>query len=106
MVNASDGISKKPSQLTSESNIASCSFLPINLSIVVTVFNGDHRYTAVRRDIGCWLSKLSPDATSVFDDALDPAVGPYHVIQELLRDRHWQLGLSVGKTSTLHRIGS
>jgi hypothetical protein len=65
--------------------------------------DGDHRFEGVRRDLECWLPKLHDDASIVFDDALDPAVGPYRVIQQLLTSHEWQHGPVIGKTVTLIR---
>jgi len=46
--------------------------------------DGDHRYEGVRRDFDSWRPYLIPGATIVFDDASDPAIGPYRLIVELL----------------------
>jgi hypothetical protein len=73
--------------------------LPVRLLWI----DGDHRYEAVKRDMECWLPKLDHDASIVFDDALDPAVGPYHVIEELTSDPLWKKGPEIGKTVTVIR---
>lgn len=65
--------------------------------------DGDHRYQAVRNDVLCWLPHLRPDATIVFDDAVDPRIGPYHVVEELVRGGRWSRGPEIGKTKTLVR---
>jgi hypothetical protein len=65
--------------------------------------DGDHRYEGVKRDLDCWLPKLHEDASIVFDDALDPAVGPYRVIKQLIADRSWKQGAVIGKTVTVIR---
>ena len=53
----------------------------------------------------CWLPKLHDDASILFDDALDPNVGPYHVIQQLIANHEWRLGPVIGKTVTLIKGG-
>ena len=65
--------------------------------------DGDHRYQAVRGDLLCWLPHLRPDATIVFDDAIDSRTGPYHVVEELFRGGGWKRGAEIGKTKTLVR---
>ena len=52
--------------------------------------DGDHCYDAVRRDVEDGLPKLHEKAIIVFDDALDPNVGPCHVIDDLVSRRGWQ----------------
>ena len=71
--------------------------LPVRLLWI----DGDHRLERVRRDIDCWLPKLHRDATIVFDDALDPTIGPYHIIEELIAAAGLTREAVVGKTATL-----
>jgi predicted O-methyltransferase YrrM len=66
--------------------------------------DGDHRYRSVRNDVLCWLPHLRPDATLVLDDATDSRIGPYHVVEELVRGGRWTRGLEIGKTKTLERV--
>lgn len=66
--------------------------------------DGDHRYQSVRADVSFWLPHLRPDATIVFDDATDSRIGPYHVVEELIRGGRWGRGPEIGKTKTLVRI--
>lgn len=73
--------------------------LPVRLLWI----DGDHRYERVKRDLDCWPPKLHDEATIVFDDALDPAIGPYHVIEQLIADPSWQQGPIIGKTVTVIR---
>ncbi len=75
--------------------------LPVRLLWV----DGDHRYEGVRRDLECWLPKLHHDATIVFHDALDPAIGPYRIVQQLVATASWQRGPTIGKTVTVVRGG-
>lgn len=74
--------------------------LPVGLLWV----DGDHRYRSTREDVRCWLPHLRPDATLVFDDAADERVGPYHVVEELVRGARWRRGPKIGKTKTLFRV--
>lgn len=62
--------------------------------------DGDHRYEGVRRDIDCWRPHLLPTATVVFDDAVDPDIGPARVIAELEAEG-WRRGPVIGKTLSL-----
>jgi predicted O-methyltransferase YrrM len=68
--------------------------------------DGDHRYRSVRADVLSWLPHLRPDATVVFDDATNSRIGPFHVVEELVRGGNWSRGPEVGKTKTLIRISS
>ena len=73
--------------------------LPVRLLWI----DGDHRYDGVRRDLACWLPKLGRKASIVFDDALDPNIGPHRAIEELALDAAWRRGPIVGKTVTISR---
>jgi len=66
--------------------------------------DGDHRYQAVRSDVLCWLPHLRPDATIVFHDATEPRIGPYHVVEELVRGGRWSRGPEIGQAKTLTRL--
>jgi predicted O-methyltransferase YrrM len=74
------------------------------MSIGLLWIDGDHSYRAVKRDITCWLPHLRPDATVAFHDALEPRLGPYHVVEELMRSGQWQRGPEVRKIKTLVRM--
>jgi hypothetical protein len=62
--------------------------------------DGDHRYEGVRRDMDCWRPHLLASATVVFDDAIDPDIGPARVIAELEAEG-WRRGEVIGKTLSL-----
>lgn len=47
--------------------------------------DGDHTMMGVRRDLRCWLPYLTEDGLIAFDDSLDPALGPFQVIDDLMR---------------------
>ena len=46
--------------------------------------DGDHRYEAVRRDFECWAPHLRGKVA--FHDAIQPKLGPFQLIEELLAD--------------------
>lgn len=64
--------------------------------------DGDHTYEGVRRDVDAWQRHLTKNAIIAFDDATDPEIGPYHVIEELLRDG-WTEVASVDRARALGR---
>ena len=53
--------------------------LPIGLLII----DGDHSYDGVKRDFEAWQRHVVPGGRIVFDDAADPDIGPYHLLQEI-----------------------
>jgi hypothetical protein len=63
--------------------------------------DGDHRYDGVRRDFESWRPHLIQGATVVFDDAADPAIGPYRVVAELLATGACARVESFGKIAVL-----
>lgn len=65
--------------------------------------DGDHSYKGVKRDMACWLPHLRPDATVAFHDSLEPRLGPYHMVEELMRSGQWNRGAEVRKIKTLIR---
>lgn len=44
--------------------------------------DGDHSYEGVKKDIEAWLPACDEDTLILFDDAVDPQIGPYKVIKE------------------------
>jgi hypothetical protein len=73
--------------------------LPVSLLWI----DGDHTFEGVKRDIDCWLPKLHDEASIVFDDALDPTVGPCRIIEQLTVDPSWTRSAAIGKTVTIVR---
>lgn len=67
--------------------------------------DGDHRYEGVRRDVDCWEPRLLPNATVVFDDALDSGGGPARVVAELIAVG-WRRCATVGKTVMIRRTSA
>ena len=63
--------------------------------------DGDHTYEGVRRDWDCWKPHLIRNAVVVFDDAHDPAVGPYRLINELIEAGEIEHRRNVGKIRTV-----
>lgn len=65
--------------------------------------DGDHSFEGVSRDFKAWLPHLSPDAKVVFDDSIDPRMGPTRLIAEILADGAFDLVRTVGKVTVLQR---
>jgi predicted O-methyltransferase YrrM len=65
--------------------------------------DGDHRYEGVRRDFESWRPHLAAGAKIVFDDAADPAIGPYRLIAELLSTGGYEKVKEFGKMTVLRR---
>ncbi len=63
--------------------------------------DGDHTYEGVKTDIDCWTPHLLSGATVVFDDAIDPSLGPHRLIQELLSGDRFEQVRNVGKIAVL-----
>lgn len=63
--------------------------------------DGDHSYEGVRRDFYCWEPHLLPEAVIAFDDALDPNLGPFRLIEELVETMKYQILARVGKVVVL-----
>jgi MMP 1-O-methyltransferase len=63
--------------------------------------DGDHSYQGVSRDFNCWRPHLAPGAQVVFDDSLDPRIGPAQLIEELLESGAFERVRTVGKVTLL-----
>jgi predicted O-methyltransferase YrrM len=72
--------------------------------VALVWIDGDHRYEGVRRDFESWRPHLIEGATIVFDDAADPALGPYRLIIELLATGGYEKVREFGKMTVL-RVG-
>lgn len=59
--------------------------------------DGDHSYEGVKRDFECWLPHLEANAVIAFDDATDPKLGPYKLIDELTTLKGFEVVASVCK---------
>jgi predicted O-methyltransferase YrrM len=75
-------------------------------SVGLLWIDGDHSYRGVKRDIACWLPHLRPDATIAFHDAIEPRLGPYHVVEELIATGKWQRVAEVRKIKTIGRVSA
>ena len=71
--------------------------------IALLFIDGDHRYDAVRQDVEGWMPFLVEGGQIVFDDALDPAAGPYQVIMQLMQSGKFIRSSAVGKVVALRR---
>jgi predicted O-methyltransferase YrrM/2-polyprenyl-3-methyl-5-hydroxy-6-metoxy-1,4-benzoquinol methylase len=66
--------------------------------------DGDHTYEGVLRDVRCWLPHIVANGLIVFDDALDPNIGPYRVIKELLNSKNFIFDSKKGKIIALRKV--
>jgi predicted O-methyltransferase YrrM len=65
--------------------------------------DGDHSYQGVKRDVACWLPHLAGHGLIVFDDTLDPSLGPHQVITEMIQTHGFEVVRRVGSVAVLHR---
>lgn len=77
-----------------------------NEPVGLLFIDGDHRYEAVRRDFDCWDPHVLLDGIVAFDDASDPACGPYKVIDEVIRSGCYQRLETVGKIVALRKTNT
>jgi predicted O-methyltransferase YrrM/2-polyprenyl-3-methyl-5-hydroxy-6-metoxy-1,4-benzoquinol methylase len=75
---------------------------PIGLLFI----DGDHRYPGVRSDFEAWDPYVGLGGIVAFDDATDPAVGPAHLIVEILAAGRYVPVESVGKVRFFRKISS
>jgi len=71
------------------------------LPVALLWIDGDHRYEGVRRDFESWRPHLIKGATVVFDDAVDPSIGPHRLIAELLATGRYEKVKEFGKMALL-----
>lgn len=67
--------------------------------------DGDHRYEGVRRDFECWAAHLAEGAVVAFDDATDPGLGPWKLLEELLAAGRVEGSVSTGKVRAFRFLG-
>jgi hypothetical protein len=92
------------SEIVSLINLSSEGFAPHWQEPVALLWiDGDHRYPGVRRDFELWAPYLTPEAVVVFDDALDPGLGPRRLIDELTASGRFEEVLVVGKIAAIRR---
>lgn len=73
--------------------------LPIGLLFV----DGDHRLEGVKNDAEAWLPFVVVGGIVAFDDALDPTIGPYHIVAELLQTGRFEHLGATDKISALRK---
>ncbi len=73
---------------------------PIGLLFI----DGDHSRNGVQKDVECWEPFIEPGGYIVFDDSVDPAIGPAHVIDELLESRRFEVVERIGKITFLRKL--
>ncbi len=67
--------------------------------------DGDHRYEGVRRDFECWAPHLAEGAVVAFDDATDPELGPWKLLEELSAAGRLEASACTGKVRTFRWLG-
>lgn len=75
---------------------------PIGLLLI----DGDHTYDGVRADIDAWGAHVVPGGVVAFDDSVDPQIGPYRVIRELVTARTYEPLERVGKVTFLRKAAT
>ena len=75
---------------------------PIGLLFI----DGDHTHAGVQKDIECWEPFVEPGGCIAFDDSTDPAIGPAHVVEELLACRRFEFIERVGKITFLRKLAA
>ncbi len=66
--------------------------------------DGDHTYEGVKRDFDCWEKHLTEDSSVVFDDSLDPSLGPNKLISNLLKGGQFKKAKKVGKITQMKLV--
>jgi len=59
--------------------------------------DGDHSYEGVKRDYECWKDHLASNSYIAFDDATDQRLGPYKLINEIVRSGRFVPFITTGK---------
>jgi predicted O-methyltransferase YrrM len=75
-----------------------------NQKIGLLWIDGDHSYEGVKRDFDCWFSHLAAGATIAFDDSTSPRLGPYRLMNELLRTGNFEKAQATGKITVLRLL--
>jgi predicted O-methyltransferase YrrM len=68
--------------------------------------DGDHSYEGVKRDLESFESFVKPDGLIAFDDATEPSLGPYRVIEEAVAASRLQRVAMHGKIAVLRPASS
>lgn len=67
--------------------------------------DGDHSYDGVKRDVEAWKKLVKRGGILALDDATDQEIGPYKVIDEILKEKDYEHIDTVGKIVFLRRVG-
>ena len=68
--------------------------------------DGDHSYEGARRDFECFERFVTPDGLVAFDDATEPKLGPFRVIEEAVAAGRLERIAVYGKIAVLRRPSS
>jgi hypothetical protein len=74
-----------------------------NKRINLLWIDGNHEYEAVKRDFSEWTPFLLPGSCVILHDSIDPASGPYRVVQEALGRGDFTLLEKAGKNTVLQK---
>jgi predicted O-methyltransferase YrrM len=69
--------------------------------ISLLFIDGDHAFTAVKKDFECWYPHLIKGALIAFHDSKDPQIGPFRLIRELLKTGKFEKKYEVGEITIL-----
>jgi hypothetical protein len=65
--------------------------------------DGDHSYKGVKSDFDYWAPYLIDGGIIAFHDSLDQKLGPYHLIEEILKDGAYKNINVVQRTTVLQK---
>lgn len=68
--------------------------------------DGDHTYSAVRRDITLWQPHLTSDALIIFDDVSPSFEGPRRIVEEMIESGWEVIHRQLGNTASLRQAKS
>ena len=67
--------------------------------------DGDHRYAGVRGDFECWSPELAQGAMVAFDDATDPELGPWKLLEEFSAAGRLEPSATIDKVRAFRFLG-
>ena len=83
-------------------NLSSENVAPLwQTKVALLWIDGDHSYQGVKRDFEYWEKHLVNSGSVVFDDSLNPNIGPYQLIEELISQGKLEKVNLVGKVTHL-----
>jgi len=68
--------------------------------------DGDHTYEGVTKDWKSWNPYLTQNAKIAFHDSIDPNIGPFHLIKELLEKDEYIIDVQVGTITVIKKMNS